>query len=1227
MKKYLIRLAAAFALLTAFVVGGCTHPVTPREADLPAGKGVVRVAAAVEGPGGARTVMPSAAEGFSRYEYWFAKDGADAAEAIPVEGRFELDPGEYTVMVKAFAPEGTEAAAQGTSAAFAIAAGADAGSVTVTLAPVVAAGEGTLAFTLTYPKDATLESLTLTRLAGAETIDLGSLGSELTTPSGGTFSGEKTGIGAGYYLARATLKKGAAYTGNTEVAHIYNGAVTALNWVFDESHFTGIPVVSSADSGPGTLRSALVYAMEKGVGLIFIDLPDDDKVITLTSPLPYIATQTITIEGGGATLTQEGFEPTLLTLYGPDTNLLAITSTEAVVTIRRLHFKGGRVKGYGGAIYNEGNLTLESCIFSDNRQLQPQPTNPASGDNLQAGGAVWSGGPLTVRGCTFYSNVGGAGGGAIAVVDSTIYQTGNLFFGNIITVDVVTSNDPWNLVLHGSSTTTSLYNVTNKTRSISPTFKPITGSPAATALTALPEEYPAVDFDGIPIPAGGAAGARQTLTVNTAYLDYGMNDSERGTVSSPSPAPDEDGLYASGTPVTLTAATAPGVAAFRHWTVDGVDSTGETVSITMNGHKTARAVFARTVSDTGDTAGTAQTPTLRYALTNLVDDDLIILPEDGTIRLTSELPRIERSMTIEGNGATLTRASSYTDVSASSQLLETYASGLSVTIRRLHFKGGRAQYNGGAIHNRSNLTLESCIFSDNQTTDTTSGGGAVYNAGGALTVRGCTFYDNHAAYRGGAIYRSAGTVVLTGNLFFANTAGNTSPSNVVYGSSVTSGGYNVSDKATGTNVTTGSGYASATGDVFDIAALPLSLLNFKPLSGSQAAAALTTLPAEYPAWDFYGAAITATGAAGAVQTPTQNTGFSLDYGVNVPDRGTVSPSPDPDTDGLYASNANVTLTAAATGADVTFSHWTIDGASGGSSNPLSITMNAPKTVRAVFARSVTVNDTGDTAGSGSTITLRYALTNAQDDDVITLPASGTISLTSALPPIARNLTIEGNGATLTQSGSFQFLFIYYATANIRRLHFMGGRITTIGGAIRNLGTLTLESCIFSDNQTTSTVSGSGGAVYTNGNLTVRGCTFYNNSSAYRGGAIYRDTAGTVILEGNLFSGNTAVNSGYVVYVAPAQAAAVTSGGYNVSDKAAGAVSASDTTNSGYASATGDLFSVTDIVFATNGDPTTKPSSGSNLKTLTSLPAGFPTTYFDGTPRSTIPATAGAVSAD
>jgi hypothetical protein len=467
------------------------------------------------------------------------------------------------------------------------------------------------------------------------------------------------------------------------------------------------------------------------------------------------------------------------------------------------------------------------------------------------------------------------------------------------------------------------------------------------------------------------------------------------------------------------------------------------------------------------------------------------------------------------------------------------------------------------------------------------------------------------------------TVFLAGNLFFGNTSTRSIPGVSAYASTITSGGYNIS-----ANENTFA--LGGAGDQVD-PTLPLFLspVTFKPIKDSPAVAVLPDpLPEDYPAADFSGAPILPGGAAGAVQAPTQNTVY-LDYAVNAAERGTVSDPAAPDADGLYAAGTTVTLTAADAGVPWVFSHWTVNGIRTEGAT-LTLSLDAHKTVRAFFARTVT--DAGDTAGTAEAPTLRYALTNLLDDDVIILPPGTTITLGTPLPQITRNVTIDGNGATLTQSGftpgnDSQLLYIGACTVIISRVHFTGGRATTYGAAIRSVGDLTLDSCIFSDNQTAGSNTRQGGAIhmtsvtgFTN-RLTVRGCTFYNNAGG-NGGVIYR-AGGFINMTGNLFTGNTAY-ARQVLYTSATLTGSIVD--YNVSDTATGTANAA----SGYANAAGvgleNVFSVTDIAFDTPTDPTTKPSSGTSLKTLTALPEGFPAVYFDGTPRTT-PATAGAVSSD
>jgi hypothetical protein len=327
-----------------------------------------------------------------------------------------------------------------------------------------------------------------------------------------------------------------------------------------------------------------------------------------------------------------------------------------------------------------------------------------------------------------------------------------------------------------------------------------------------------------------------------------------------------------------------------------------------------------------------------------------------------------------------------------------------------------------------------------------------------------------------------------------------------------------------------------------------------------------------------------------------------------------------DEDGLLSGGSVVTLTAQANDNDNgVFMHWTIDGVKAEEQSPphrLAVTMDDHKAVRAIFYFEVT-----SAADDGRSGTLRKVLAAVGDGSGILLPAKQTITLFSALPVITGSLVIEGNGATLTQSGfSAPLLYIYSTTAVVRinRLHFTGGRVNTNGGAINNRGKLTLESCIFSDNQTTERIS-YGGAVYTTGassTLTISGCTFYGNTAGTSdgsGGAVYI-ASGTATLTGNIFWGNTA-NQRSVVYGSPA------SGGYNVSDKAEGT---DDTTGSGWTFVNGDT-SLSGVSF----DDDLRPSHPS-LPVIPSPPVGnpdlFPLRYFDGTLRETTGAAPGAMPA-
>jgi hypothetical protein len=291
--------------------------------------------------------------------------------------------------------------------------------------------------------------------------------------------------------------------------------------------------------------------------------------------------------------------------------------------------------------------------------------------------------------------------------------------------------------------------------------------------------------------------------------------------------------------------------------------------------------------------------------------------------------------------------------------------------------------------------------------------------------------------------------------------------------------------------------------------------------------------------------------------------------------------------------------------------------------PAPTSLSTHTKVQAVFSRAVTVNNFTDVTGSASTPgTLRYALTNAGDGDIITFsgvtPGTTSILLERILPEITESLTIEGAGVTLISDFyTWGILNISSSTATvtIRRVHFKDGDASGGGGAVQNSGILTLESCIFNHNQATGTygTGNGGGAVYSNNTLTLRGCTFYANSTMSSGGAVYFRASGkTLTLTGNLFYGNGAASYS-VVYVGNGTVSA----SYNVAGHDLGTGSA----QAGWTAGTGDTtlsaLGFTNPFSTTNTTPLPfVPVSGLQNLLPSTAPTGFPITDFYGATRNT-----------
>ncbi|MEK6337374.1 MAG: choice-of-anchor Q domain-containing protein [Acidobacteriota bacterium] len=221
---------------------------------------------------------------------------------------------------------------------------------------------------------------------------------------------------------------------------------------------------------------------------------------------------------------------------------------------------------------------------------------------------------------------------------------------------------------------------------------------------------------------------------------------------------------------------------------------------------------------------------------------------------------------------------------------------------------------------------------------------------------------------------------------------------------------------------------------------------------------------------------------------------------------------------------------------------------------------APQVTESVTAcsASVVVVTNTDDSGAGS---LRDAIGAACPGSTITfnIPTSDpgfsggvyTITLTSGGVPINKNLTIQndlGPGVITVQrslaASEFRIFEIAHGrTVNITGLTISNGSVSGFigGGAIYNdRGTVTLTSCVFSQNSAEKT----GGAIYNSGVfgtgiLIVTNSTFIQNAvtstgSVAQGGAIYshgQGGAGNVTVTNSTFDQNSAQEGGGIFSVA------------------------------------------------------------------------------------------------
>ena len=241
---------------------------------------------------------------------------------------------------------------------------------------------------------------------------------------------------------------------------------------------------------------------------------------------------------------------------------------------------------------------------------------------------------------------------------------------------------------------------------------------------------------------------------------------EAGTIGT-FPGPDQ-GLYKSGINV-LVSAIPNSAFTFHHWEVN-LTGTNPVGTVTMNGNKTVRAVFASKPPGRRLCVPTSY-PTIQAALNAATYNDTVCV-EAGTFGGAGfhDLTFPRDHITIEGAG----KGNTTIDLGSLGRFAE-FDNLKGIRITDIAISNGSADY-GGALKvdmksevSLSNVRIHNCT--------TTSNGGAVYlsNNDSKLTIDQCDF-DHNQAYHGGGVYSNLApddeTFIpqITNSTFSANTS-------------------------------------------------------------------------------------------------------------------------------------------------------------------------------------------------------------------------------------------------------------------------------------------------------------------------------------------------------------------------------------------------------------------------------------------------------------------------
>jgi hypothetical protein len=621
-------------------------------------------------------------------------------------------------------------------------------------------------------------------------------------PATGTLTFTPSEVGG-----NATVSVSLQDSGSTSAVQTFTISVVPL----------AIRVTNRDNSGAGSLRQALADS-ESFVG------PNTIVFSTFLGGPILLTSEIVLNDSAGITIDASDIPDGVTIDGGPGTNRLFRVMSSANVTMRRLKMINGNGVGVGGtgpdggAIFNQGTLTLRECTISNCSAV--------------SGGAIWNDGQalLTIERSTIAGNSAFSGGGAIAHLSVNLLTLSHCTVANNTAgFEAGGINVPFLrpvLLNHCTITGNSVTNAGNGTGgvrgdpvgSVTVRNSIITGNTDAN-IPGIPDIAPGFISQGTNIigtdaqlaPLGNYAGptqtrallpgspARDAATNSTATTDQrgyplfgaadiGAYERQLGSISSAT-------IRQGSTPVPLSfpigqVGTLIGTSSNEVAVPNGFvtfNGSGTSHTATVNPLPAGAGSTVMTITDftSGETQnfnftilsfrvgnGNDSGPgSLRQALANaaaIAGPDTVTFGagfSGVTFTLQSEFIIADNDpVTIDASnlagGLTL-------DAEQNSRHFHVQ-SGKTLTLRGLTLSNGSASGNGGSILNEGTLNLDRCHLIANAST---GDGGAIHSTG-TLDAENSAFAQNQSGGLGGGLSVSGGTTGLIACTLSGNSSSN-----------------------------------------------------------------------------------------------------------------------------------------------------------------------------------------------------------------------------------------------------------------------------------------------------------------------------------------------------------------------------------------------------------------------------------------------------------------------